>query len=55
MEDETTDAAVDAYSARDLIINQLRQLGLDATTQIAALGGAMCAVFDGTATPPIPL
>ena len=46
MPDETTDAAaVDAYSAPDLIRNLLREIGLDATGQSAALGGAMSTVF----------
>jgi hypothetical protein len=45
MEDETTDAAVDAYSARDLIINLRRRIGLDTNCKIAALSGALSAVF----------
>lgn len=45
MPNETTDTTVDAYAAADLIINLLRQIGLDSNDQIAALGGAMSAVF----------
>jgi hypothetical protein len=45
MEDQTTDAAVDADSARDLIINLLRQIGPDTNSKFAALGGAMSKVF----------
>jgi hypothetical protein len=45
MPDETTDAAADAYTAPDLIRNLLREIGLDTSGQIAALGGAMSAVF----------
>jgi hypothetical protein len=45
MPDETTDEAVDAFSAPVLIRNLLREIGLDTSGRIAALAGAMSAVF----------
>jgi hypothetical protein len=43
---KTTDAAaVDAYTAPDLMRNLLLQIGVDTIGQIAALGGAVAAVF----------